>query len=544
MRQRCVPIACLLLLLIARIGVIHAADTLPDKSRLIEERVVFLAPSSPVFITLQIDCGQQSIAAVRSQFADTQFKRIDANGDGQIDAVEVEAARTKLSNDRFLQPILAELKAEKPIPQADFAKRVEVGLGRRFQVVAKPKRLDQSVDLLPMLDADDDGRLTMDELRHGQSKLRPTDFDDDEALSVAELQPFPRSILDAKRQQAAIESPEIPVISVSTPEDRAEAVKRLLSRYGDAKAKSIPVKALIGGASHPAKEFDLDGNGELSEAEFQSWIDAAPEDLSLTVQMRLGRTVAAKPPKSKLVQGAQNSVVSRPAFLLGGMTVDFETKNNRTDQRDTVSFFKLDFLQADADKNRYLDEMEFAQFSGARANGLQFALVDADDNKQVTVDEIVRFVALDAQIAQAKIVVSVADEAKSLFQLIDRDMDRRISPREFTRIDDTVGPFDRSGRGIAPGDLVSRYRLRFSFGTPDRMQRQLSEDMMTNNMPLTQRGETSGPTWFRRMDRNLDGDLAWREFLGPREAFDRLDSNRDGLISLDEAVSSSNSAGE
>src|SRR5262249_28497923 len=46
----------------------------------------------------------------------------------------------------------------------------------------------------------------------------------------------------------------------------------------------------------------------------------------------------------------------------------------------------------------------------------------------------------------------------------------------------------------------------------------------------------TGPDWFRRMDRNRDGDVSRREFLGPREQFDRIDRDRDGLIDPDEAA--------
>ena len=33
----------------------------------------------------------------------------------------------------------------------------------------------------------------------------------------------------------------------------------------------------------------------------------------------------------------------------------------------------------------------------------------------------------------------------------------------------------------------------------------------------------AGPAWFRRMDRNRDGGVSRREFLGTREQFERLD---------------------
>ena len=44
-----------------------------------------------------------------------------------------------------------------------------------------------------------------------------------------------------------------------------------------------------------------------------------------------------------------------------------------------------------------------------------------------------------------------------------------------------------------------------------------------------------GPLWFRKMDRNGDGDVSRKEWLGTPEQFDAIDTDRDGLISADEA---------
>jgi Ca2+-binding EF-hand superfamily protein len=46
----------------------------------------------------------------------------------------------------------------------------------------------------------------------------------------------------------------------------------------------------------------------------------------------------------------------------------------------------------------------------------------------------------------------------------------------------------------------------------------------------------AGPVWFRAMDRNGDGYLSLREFLGTTEQFRKIDLNGDGLISLEEAA--------
>ena len=79
----------------------------------------------------------------------------------------------------------------------------------------------------------------------------------------------------------------------------------------------------------------------------------------------------------------------------------------------------------------------------------------------------------------------------------------------------------------------SRFRLTFSFGR----NQIFTPNANPQNMPVTPRlrSQSTGPVWYRRMDRNLDGDITWREFLGSREQFDRLDRNADQMIDLSEA---------
>ncbi|HEX5444564.1 MAG TPA: hypothetical protein VFW87_12070, partial [Pirellulales bacterium] len=47
-----------------------------------------------------------------------------------------------------------------------------------------------------------------------------------------------------------------------------------------------------------------------------------------------------------------------------------------------------------------------------------------------------------------------------------------------------------------------------------------------------------GPGWFQKMDRNDDGEVSPREFLGPAAAFEKLDADGNGVIDAEEAAKS------
>ena len=49
-------------------------------------------------------------------------------------------------------------------------------------------------------------------------------------------------------------------------------------------------------------------------------------------------------------------------------------------------------------------------------------------------------------------------------------------------------------------------------------------------------GRSRGPLWFRKMDRNGDGDVSRKEWLGTEEDFRKIDTDGDGLISAAEAT--------
>jgi hypothetical protein len=55
--------------------------------------------------------------------------------------------------------------------------------------------------------------------------------------------------------------------------------------------------------------------------------------------------------------------------------------------------------------------------------------------------------------------------------------------------------------------------------------------------PPAGRGDTvQGPRWFQAMDRNGDGVVSPREFVGPPEVFAKLDADGDRVISAEDVA--------
>jgi len=85
-----------------------------------------------------------------------------------------------------------------------------------------------------------------------------------------------------------------------------------------------------------------------------------------------------------------------------------------------------------------------------------------------------------------------------------------------------------------PGEVTGAYELAFTRGAGP-VQQGFRIETYDSSAASTPERSRNAPAWFRRMDRNADGDVSPREFLGPLEEFRRLDADHDGLIDPKEA---------
>jgi Ca2+-binding EF-hand superfamily protein len=153
---------------------------------------------------------------------------------------------------------------------------------------------------------------------------------------------------------------------------------------------------------------------------------------------------------------------------------------------------------------------------------------DRDSNGSVGSEELKAWLDLQQQIAKGQILLTVLGDG-GLFELLDVNHDGALSIRElrsaWQRISETRCV---SKGGFQPSALPHVILAAASQGYPDRFGSH----------------QRSGPDWFLAMDRNGDGAVSRQEFIGASAVFQRLDSDRDGLLDAEEAEASQQHKGD
>jgi Ca2+-binding EF-hand superfamily protein len=348
--------------------------------------------------------------------------------------------------------------------------------------------------LFALLDTNKDGKLSRDELAAAPALMK-RDADEDDLLSFWELLP----------QALPLDNPGLPGISrvrQPRPADRS-SVLTLLDKTSN-----------------------------------------RPADVELIV--RLGkRALGDKPleivrPSDRDAPLALKETDTGAVLMVGKTQIEFRCNEGRPAIPPGL-------------RQRYLHQFRAADTTGkgfltprdAEARGFfpaQFSLLDRDGDGKLTERELLAYLD-EVQQRQARaltstVIVLLSGEGHGLFDLLDRNRDGRLSLRELKGAVDLPARLGRKpGEDLTAADLPRSYVVAIGLGGASFDKFGGRGTFSPQAMPLLVLDWTPpGLAWFFQMDRNHDGEVSWREFLGSREDFRRLDTDGDGVISIEEAI--------
>jgi Ca2+-binding EF-hand superfamily protein len=532
--------------------------------------IVYFDATRPILIRLHVDVDDKDFDSAWDDYVEALFKFLDRDGDGVLNAAEVARAPT---SQQFLQalggnfmtaPVVVDPESQnqdtaKQEFETDEDGKVTLEAFARFykKYGAGPVRVtnyppqgtaaDALTDaLFELLDTNRDGKLSQEELAAAEKKILALDRNEDDLVSTQELvpniasylpQPMERQLLQTPDQKPPPPPPEskfFVVVSDGSPRllsQRLELAKKIIARYdkdNDGKLSRTEVSFLA--------EFDLldrNKDGFLDSTELMRFL-ALPADVELTLRIgnntadkALAEVVAPGGKATRMAKDVTTSVLGSAKFTNRGTEIDLRGVEGSRADRLAVRQALLDTFHAlDTERAGFVTKKQ-AEDPQQSLLGPIFALADRNGDGRLTERELREYLDLQAKAANAFIRISVADNGNGLFGLLDSNHDGHLGIRELRTAWDRLKKYDQDfDKCISRKELPHQFRVLVSRGEP------------IVNGPLlgASSAPAAGPLWFRLMDRNGDGDVSAREFLGTTEEFKRLDLDGDGLISIEEAI--------
>lgn len=522
----------------------QAADTGGTEAS--TQTLIFLRSEYPVFVQLTVLLDGQELRELRSQRVTRAFKALDANGDGTVDQAESEVGHKALrelgirGKWRDLLPNLDNDPRDNRLSAVELTAFADQLFGPPVVLGPRPKgvrRSGQAVELFDLLDGNQDQIVSEAEFAILSSRLQKLDADGDESFSVVEVEPF-RNPFSPRTGPTAGTTDDAPWIVMDM------AAEILLKRFDKQPPQQVLNSSELGFSQELIRVGDTDHDGALNLLELQKLLPQVPPHYRLKVNIPMGKTrltnltwtnASATSPEAPLAGPAHSERLSSKGLEaeIAGQPLQLQVSTARASQADNVAFYKLQFRKSDRDKNKYLDKTEF---SALNLPGATFETVDADGNGQVFDREIEDFLNQEQFVDQAHVVVTYDHNEQSLFALLDLNKDNRLSPRECLNSNEAWRASDKNQDGqLSRSELSGNMRLTVELAKPRLFQNALVPQGAMTGEPLIRSQASSAPAWFRGMDRNVDGDISRREFIGNAAAFRKWDRDGDGLISTEEA---------
>ncbi len=583
-----------LLLAALAMTALAVAGRADDGKKADSQTVVFLGGPRPVVMKVDLRANGKSVQGSWEEAVDKVFKFLDVNDDGKLTAEEASripptevlfgggnaaTRRLLVAGGKTVPggPEGIDADGDGKVTREELAAYLMRTGGTPFRIeFGQSQALPRGIVLAPgmagagptsadainaalfnLLDADRDGKLSKEELAAAPGLLKRLDTDDDEMLGLDELLPgsgassttaaqLAKAELLAAGKAGAQPVNNSPFVVASTKQAAEGLAQRLLARYGGKDARTLS-RQEVGLDRETFAALDADRNGALDAAELAGVADL-PADVEVVVRLgkRAANEEAVEVVRKKdragvdvTADGGMLAVtmgVSRIAMRVGAPEDPGAYGGLRVVQIADQELMR--FKLADTDGNGYLDEKE------AMADPLfrtAFKQMDRDGDGKLYEKEVKEYLALikDVQAAakSGTAVLNVADQGRGLFDLLDTRRDGKLSLRELREAVKLLDKLDRDGDGLLGlSEVPKSYQMNFDQGGGVGTGTfAFAVSLAGQGAPPTLPEPTEGPLWFRKWDRNRDGDLSRREFGGTDEEFRKIDADGDGLISRQEA---------
>ncbi len=532
--------------------------------------LVILGETRPILVRLRVSVGDRAFRSAWLDATRTLQAQLDRDHDGKLTTAEAEAGGLPL----YLGPAVVAPGA-KPRAEVDFnpkdglisveelTEALRGGSGPfRVQVDGLADRRTDA--LFDHLDRDKDGLLTRPELAAVVGSLRKLDRDDNELIAADEVASVgpPAAVVTSAMMggRASRETAVPPAVELVAGESPLRVVRLLLKKYdtgssrgpGKTDSKLSPEEFAIPPSAFQAADTGHDGTLNLDE--LRKYLAQSPVDVVVDVALSpepTGRPLARVQgvdgilPDGFAVQSLAEGMVG---VEVGSIRLDIQVDDGLGAADSARKTFRARFDALDANQDGYLEESELDQNNGQPSPlaGL-FRPLDRDGDGKLYPAEVDDYVTRQIAANRGRLTLTASNEGRALFGIIDTDRDRQLGAREVLETVTHVSACDRDRDGkISPTEIPHHIQLTLTRGDLSAV---LASPVVNPNV-VVQRvlfipppsRVAVGPPWFRKMDRNRDGDVSRREFLGTLDQFDRLDRDHDGLLGPAEAEAAATSA--
>ena len=521
--------------------------------------LIFLAESRPIFVRLRVESQDRPFEESWVDSVRALYASLDRNGDGTLTTKEADpnllTALVRLANGVAVLPTPLEPDAQPKdgkISMDELTEALRPILGP-FRLQVGRQAIGRTDALFDQLDRDKDGELTRPELAAIAGSLRPLDLDDNEMISADEIEPYSSAafapVVDASAGRPSPGTALPPVIELVAGESSFRPARLLLKKYDKGKGdvpgrpdgKLSPAEVAIDADAFASA--DTNGDDALDTDEVRKLLARPPVDLTLDVNLSLGasgRATVRVDAGGALPKGAQVRRLGDGdvEFAVGQVRLDIHVDDGNTAAAAARRILQQQFKAADANKDGYLEGKEQAAMNAPQSPlaGLS-EVVDRDGDGKVYLKELMAFADRQIESARSRLVMTTDDQGRAIFGIVDLDRDRRLGAREVMRTVDRVMSWDGDGDGrVSPDEVPYHFQVTIArSGLHGLTGGGVGAPVPQSTAATPAAVPAAGPDWFQKMDRNHDGDVSRREFLGPRDQFDRLDRDNDGLIDADEA---------